>query len=355
MKIVVTIFISLQLLAGLDRIIAQNSLFEKNAIEFNNIDFSDPQVGQFFIPRAIFFTLGRDSIRTESWPCLDTIAIILSKAPGCIFEVSYHSDYRQSEECCNNITGRRADKLKNYFVENYGIDTARLISKGYGDKMPYVVTYDILLPDSGIVRTGTVLNEEFISKYKSNIENWEFLLQLDRRVEFKIIGFTEPYNSFKNLMGYCDVDFTNPQVGQYWIDNVTFFQGFHPHRNFNPHLDSLTLLLEFYPDYIFEIGLNTDSRDTEERNLLISERRAFAFRDSIIIRGADSSHLIAKGYGESNPRILEYDVVLPSGEIVARGTVLTEGFILAHKMRNYDFETLHQLNRRITFTIVGKK
>jgi peptidoglycan-associated lipoprotein len=108
------------------------------------------------------------------------------------------------------------------------------------------------------------------------------------------------------------------------------------------------------PQIIVEFGSHTDSRDTYERNIDLSQRRAQAVVDFLTAKGIDTARMKPKGYGESVPKTLSADVTLPSGKIVPKGTVLEEAFINKYQSNNADYEFLHQINRRTEFKILGE-
>ncbi|MFI5171460.1 MAG: OmpA family protein [Chitinophagales bacterium] len=116
-------------------------------------------------------------------------------------------------------------------------------------------------------------------------------------------------------------------------------------------LDSMYNVLALSPQLKVEIGSHTDSRDTDEKNKILSQHRADTVVSYLISRGINPERLIAQGYGESTPKTLSDEIKLPKGGTVPAGTVLTEAFITKYK--GEDFEYLHQLNRRTEFTIVG--
>jgi peptidoglycan-associated lipoprotein len=117
-------------------------------------------------------------------------------------------------------------------------------------------------------------------------------------------------------------------------------------------LQGLITTLDENPTLIIELASHTDARDTEERNDILSQRRAQSVVDYVIERGIDPDRLIAKGYGERVPRTLLKDITR-DGFLFTTGTVLTEEYIeslatTAHK------EAAHQLNRRSEFRVISK-
>ena len=50
-----------------------------------------------------------------------------------------------------------------------------------------------------------------------------------------------------------------------------------------------------------EVGGHTDSQGADATNLSLSQRRAQAVVDYMVLAGVEAGRLIAKGYGESQP------------------------------------------------------
>jgi peptidoglycan-associated lipoprotein len=74
--------------------------------------------------------------------------------------------------------------------------------------------------------------------------------------------------------------------------------------------------------------------------------------DYLILRGIDPDRLIAKGYGERQPRELKKDIV-KNRILFKNGTVLNEEFI--NNLRTEaEKEAAHELNRRSEFRILNK-
>lgn len=60
-------------------------------------------------------------------------------------------------------------------------------------------------------------------------------------------------------------------------------------------------ILTSYPEIIIEISSHTDSIDTEEFNMKLSQDRAQSVVNYLIMKGIDPQRLIAKGYGKAFP------------------------------------------------------
>lgn len=66
-------------------------------------------------------------------------------------------------------------------------------------------------------------------------------------------------------------------------------------------LNQAVATLKQYPDLKVEVGGHTDSNNTDEHNLDLSQRRAKAVMDYFVSQGIAADRLSAKGYGESTP------------------------------------------------------
>jgi outer membrane protein OmpA-like peptidoglycan-associated protein len=60
-------------------------------------------------------------------------------------------------------------------------------------------------------------------------------------------------------------------------------------------------ILNAYPQIIIEISSHTDSIDTDEKNMKLSQDRAQSVVDYLILKGISPERLVAKGYGENSP------------------------------------------------------
>jgi peptidoglycan-associated lipoprotein len=96
---------------------------------------------------------------------------------------------------------------------------------------------------------------------------------------------------------------------------------------------------------------HTDSRDTEEYNIELSQKRAQSVVDYLIEKGIDQERLSAKGYGESSPKMVDE-------ELASEYPFLEEGFILNEQFidqlpNDEQKEIAHQINRRTEFRVLS--
>ena len=77
-------------------------------------------------------------LRREARTRLDRVISIMKAQPGMVLEIGTHTDIRGNNEYNRDLSQKRADAAKAYFVKN-GIDNKRVIAKGYGESKPIVI------------------------------------------------------------------------------------------------------------------------------------------------------------------------------------------------------------------------
>jgi|AntRauTorckE6833_2_1112554.scaffolds.fasta_scaffold00953_8 peptidoglycan-associated lipoprotein len=118
-------------------------------------------------------------------------------------------------------------------------------------------------------------------------------------------------------------------------------------------LQGLIQRLDANKNIVIELGAHTDARASEEYNDILSQKRAEAVVDYLIERGINAKRLVAKGYGERQPRELQIKITR-QGITFASGTVLTEEYINDSLETQKEKELAMQLNRRIDFRVLRK-
>jgi peptidoglycan-associated lipoprotein len=115
-------------------------------------------------------------------------------------------------------------------------------------------------------------------------------------------------------------------------------------------LDKLVETLNDNPNVTIELMSHTDSRDTEEYNLDLSQKRAQSVVQYLIEKGIDPARLSPKGYGESTPKVVDA-VIASQNPFLKQGTSLSEQYInsLANEEQK---EIAHQINRRTEFRVL---
>jgi peptidoglycan-associated lipoprotein len=115
-------------------------------------------------------------------------------------------------------------------------------------------------------------------------------------------------------------------------------------------LDKLVETLTDNPRVTIELMSHTDSRDTEEYNFELSQKRAQSVVEYLIEKGIEADRLSARGYGESNPKVVD-DETAGQVPFLKPGVTLNESYInsLANEEQK---EIAHQINRRTEFRVL---
>jgi len=121
-------------------------------------------------------------------------------------------------------------------------------------------------------------------------------------------------------------------------------------------LNGLIETMEKNPTIVIELASHTDFRDTDEKNDILSQKRAEEVVNFLVTKGIDAERMEAKGYGERKPRVLKNGYVFSQGSNYAgirfpAGTTLSEEYIKSLRNKKMQ-EAAHQLNRRTEFRIL---
>ncbi|MBN2380454.1 OmpA family protein [candidate division WOR-3 bacterium] len=99
-------------------------------------DFKLVKVGMKIAFRGINFKTAESVILSESYPILDEAAQILKDNPDIRVEIGGHTDSRGSDSYNLQLSQDRAAAVRLYLIENHGIESNRMLAKGYGETQP---------------------------------------------------------------------------------------------------------------------------------------------------------------------------------------------------------------------------
>ena len=115
-------------------------------------------------------------------------------------------------------------------------------------------------------------------------------------------------------------------------------------------LDKLIETLIDNPTVTIEIMSHTDTRNTEEYNMVLSQKRAQSVVNYLVSKGIDIERLTAKGYGKSSTKVVD-EAIVAQYPFLKAGTQLTEQFV--NSLPNDEQREIpHQINRRTEFKVV---
>jgi len=116
-------------------------------------------------------------------------------------------------------------------------------------------------------------------------------------------------------------------------------------------LDNLVETLNDNPNVTIELMSHTDSRGTPADNMELSQKRAQSVVDYLISKGIAADRLQARGYGESQPKVVD-EKVIAQYDFLELDDVLSEAFI--NQLESPELqEKAHQVNRRTEFRVLS--
>lgn len=116
-------------------------------------------------------------------------------------------------------------------------------------------------------------------------------------------------------------------------------------------LDKLVETLNNNPNIVIELSANTDFRGDDKLNLELSQKRAQSVVNYLIEKGIEPDRLVAKGYGESNPKKVDKKMAERYPGFLREGQILNEKFIKSLSTVE-EQEVCHQYNRRTEFKVL---
>ena len=132
----------------------------------------------------IYYELNKWDLRPQYQDSLMLLVNILRDNPAIVIELASHTDSRASTEYNDTLSLKRAETVVTFLTEK-GVNRARLIAKGYGERIPRVLT-TVIIRDGFLFENGTILTEAYILLIP-DVKKREAAYQLNRRTEFSVI------------------------------------------------------------------------------------------------------------------------------------------------------------------------
>lgn len=132
----------------------------------------------------INYEFGKFELLPESIVALDSLVAILNFNPTITIELMSHTDHIGSDAANFQLSQKRAQSVVDYLIEK-GINSDRLVAKGYGETWPKQVTRELAKQYDWLKR-GDELTEKFINELTP--EQKEIAMALNRRTEFRVLS-----------------------------------------------------------------------------------------------------------------------------------------------------------------------
>ena len=114
---------------------------QQNRTITRTITMEKPVVGSKYVLRNLYYDFDKADLRKESHTELNNLLRLLQDSPNMKIEIGSHTDDMGSKEYNYNLSQRRAQSVANWLIEK-GINTSRMIPKGYGEDEPLVSNDD---------------------------------------------------------------------------------------------------------------------------------------------------------------------------------------------------------------------
>jgi peptidoglycan-associated lipoprotein len=133
----------------------------------------------------IYYAFGKWDLLPESVAALDSLSALLVLNPTTVIELMAHSDCRGDDKTNSEISQKRAQSVVTYLIAK-GIQSGRLVAKGYGETAPKTVTKK-LAKEYPFLKQGRDLTCSFIESLADEKQR-EICHQINRRTEFRVLS-----------------------------------------------------------------------------------------------------------------------------------------------------------------------
>lgn len=132
----------------------------------------------------ILYDLDKYDLKPQFQDSLQGLISTLDANENIVVELASHTDTRGTDERNDILSQHRAQSVVDYLITR-GIDPDRLIAKGYGKRVPRVLSKDIT-KDGFLFKAGTVITDSLINTFPTTQQK-EAAHALNRRTEFSIV------------------------------------------------------------------------------------------------------------------------------------------------------------------------
>jgi OOP family OmpA-OmpF porin len=109
---------------------------DKEADEYTHADICMNLIPEKAIKvENVYYDYDKATLRSESFPALDSLAQLLNDNPTMLIELAAHTDSKGGDDYNQRLSDARAKSVVDYLISK-GIDKGRLMPKGYGETMP---------------------------------------------------------------------------------------------------------------------------------------------------------------------------------------------------------------------------
>ncbi|MGB0176175.1 MAG: OmpA family protein [Owenweeksia sp.] len=115
-------------------------------------------------------------------------------------------------------------------------------------------------------------------------------------------------------------------------------------------LDSVVIIMNNNPTFVIELRSHTDYRDSDERNKILSQKRADTCVSYLASKGVAKDRMVPRGMGETEPFRISDNYNGYGSDKLPKNVTLTEKFIKT--LTPEQQEVANQINRRTDFKVL---
>ena len=222
-----------------------------------------------------------------------------------------------------------SDAKKGYFSKDEAVDVRTRLTFIYEFDVPDEIkpeakanfakgeVFDIETNEklSAIVEVVELSTNKLVQKVNSDKISGSFLITLNENTEYAVYVNKQGYLHESVNFNYTEKTNLKPEAlkiglkkikkGQSIVLNNVFFEtaSYDLDKKSKSELDKLIQLLTDNPKIKVEVSGHTDDVGSNESNKILSNNRAKSVKTYLTQNGIDSNRILAKGYGESMPKV----------------------------------------------------
>ncbi len=195
---------------------------------------------------------------------------------------------------------------------------------------------------------------------KMRTKNGRFRLKLKPETDYIFAAFKDGYLRDKAAVSTIGLEdskdfrydlYLTPTDAPIKVENINYaFNSYELVPESKIALDTLVQILQMNPTITIELMSHTDYVGSDQYNFDLSQKRAQSVVDYLIEKGISSARLVAKGYGETWPKMVTRQLA-KKYDFLKREDELTEEFIL--KLTPDQQEIANSINRRTEFRVLS--
>jgi peptidoglycan-associated lipoprotein len=195
---------------------------------------------------------------------------------------------------------------------------------------------------------------------KMRTRNGRFQLKLKPETDYIFAAFKDGYLRDKasaTTIGLEDSKdfrfdlYLTPTDAPIKVENINYaFNSYELMPESKIALDTLVQILQLNPTITIELMSHTDYIGSDQYNFDLSQKRAQSVVDYLIEKGINPQRLVAKGYGETWPKVITRKLA-QQYDFLKRNDELTEAFIL--KLTPEQQDIANSINRRTEFRVLS--